>query len=269
MCFRCDIAAKTLECEALAEAGVRHRMREYYLPMFESFIDKTGRADSARALDAGCGNGVAVEMLSHVGFSSYGVDLWEFRPQQWREREFERGAGCMFGDATRLPFADSSFDIVMSCGLLEHIGVNETWEPRYTVEPQHDQFEQRTNFMRECLRVLKKPGALYIDHPNGAFPVDFWHYTGTEGARPHWPWGKFLPDFRELGDLLAAAGGQGQLEAISPGRRFHYKQVGRKWWGQIFSAPSRAMFSLMERPVFQKLSATALNPYLVVRVEAM
>ena len=266
----CDIAAKTLECEALTEAGVRHRMGEYYIPLFKSFqAENALRGSDVRALDCGCGNGVAVEMLTRAGISAYGVNLWDFRPRQWKERDFEeRRTRCLFGDATRLPFADESFNIVMSCGLLEHVGVEEEWEPRYRVRPQPDQFEQRTRFMRECLRVLRKPGVLYIDHPNRAFPVDFQHYTGNSGARPHWPWEEFLPDFRELKALPAAAGCDARLEAISPAGRFHYKNVGRKWWGRVFSAPSRAMFWLMERTIFQPLSSTALNPYLVVRVEA-
>ena len=58
MCYSCNVAAKTLECEALAEAGVRHRMREYYLPMFESFLETTNQREEARALDCGCGNGI-------------------------------------------------------------------------------------------------------------------------------------------------------------------------------------------------------------------
>ena len=250
------------------DAGVIHRVDNYYVPLFNDFFNNNGiRFGDAKVLDCGCGNGLSVERLSTAGISAFGLDLWDVRPMQWRDRLPPEGTRCLTADATRLPFEDNTFDIVFSCGLLEHIGVHEQWEPRYAVEPAVDQAQVRNRFFEECLRVLKKPGALYVDHPNGMFPIDFWHDNLRTGGRPHWPSEMFLPNYRQLVDHVAAAGGKRQLEAISPAGRFLYKQVGERWWGRLFSKPFEAFYSLMRLSAFRWLARSPLNPYLVVRVE--
>jgi SAM-dependent methyltransferase len=50
----------------------------------------------------------------------------------------------LFGDATRLPFADGSFDVVLSGGLLEH-------------------FRDPAPIVREMARVLRSGGLFYAD----------------------------------------------------------------------------------------------------------
>ena len=157
------------------------------------------------------------------------------------------------------PFDDRSFNIVFSCGLLEHIGVYEEWEPAYRARPSPNQFEERKGFLAECLRVLRQPGVLYIDHPNGAFPLDFWHYTGHTGFRSHSPSEGFLPDFDELVQLLRAAGWKGSIEAISPAGRFEFKQVGRRWWGRLLTWPAKGLLNLINQPGFARLTPGAFS----------
>ena len=106
--------------------------------------------------------------------------------------------------------------MVFSCGLLEHIGVTEWADPRYHVVPRADQAELRRQFVVECLRVLRNPGALYIDHPNGAFPVDFWHNDNRGRPRFHRTSEKFLPTFNEVVRLAHAADLTCRVEALSP-----------------------------------------------------
>ena len=256
------------ELEELTESGVAYRMHAYYLPKFQEFLDRNHVALSeARVLDCGCGNGVSIELLAEAGIQGFGIDTWPLKKQQWKQRGFGSHTSCLFGDATRLPFDDRSFNIVFSCGLLEHIGVYEEWEPAYRARPSPNQFEERKGFLAECLRVLRQPGVLYIDHPNGAFPLDFWHYTGHTGFRPHSPSEGFLPDFNELVQLLCAAGWKGSIEAISPAGRFEFKQVGRRWWGRFLTWPAKGLLNLISQPGFARLARSPLNPYLVVRVE--
>ena len=249
--------------QAAEERGVRHRMENFYLPLFREFVGQSGlSADRVRVLDCGCGTGLSLDCLASAGWQAYGIDTWAARVEQWRERSAVAGARPrsarpssvrpLCSDATRLPFRDRQFDIVFSCGLLEHIGVHEEWEPRYQVAPRAGQFEQRVEFVSECLRVLRRPGALYFDHPNGAFPVDFWHDDAKSG-RVHWPGEKFLPTYEEVCSLVSAAGCEERVEALSPAGRFTFRQVGAKWWGRLLGSPCEAYFRLMRHRPFRRL----------------
>ena len=254
------------EKEAAEERGVRHRMENFYLPLFREFIAQHGKNNGGvRVLDCGCGTGLSLDCLAGAGWQAFGIDTWAARVEQWGRRTAVQGAYPLCGDATRLPFRDRQFDVVFSCGLLDHIGVHEEWEPRYRVGPLAGQFEQRVEFVRECLRVLRRPGALYFDHPNGAFPIDFWHDDAKSG-RVHSPGERFLPTFAEVRSLLRAAGCEEPLEALSPAGRFTFGQVGAKWWGRLLGTPCEACFRLMKHRPFRWLARSALNPYLVLRV---
>ena len=46
-----------------------------------------------------------------------------------------------------------------------------------------------------------------------------------------------------------------------------YKQIGRRWWGRAFAAPFEVYYRVMQVWPFTWLARTALNPYLVMRVE--
>ena len=254
------------ERQAAEERGVRHRMENFYVPLFREFLSRH-RPDGGRVrmLDCGCGGGLSLECLAGEGWRAYGIDAWEARRHEWRVRLAVEGSEPLCGDATRLPFRDGQFDVVFSCGLLEHIGVHEEWEPAYQVRPLADQFAHRIEFVKECLRVLRRPGALYFDHPNGAFPIDFWHDDSKSG-RSHSPREKFLPTFGEVQSLVSAAGCQDRLEALSPAGRFTFGQVGAQWWGRLLRKPCEVYFRLMRPRAFRWIARSPLNPYLVTRL---
>jgi SAM-dependent methyltransferase len=147
------------------------------------------------------------------------------------------------------------------------LGVHETWSPRYEVEPLPEQAEIRRRFFRECLRVLREPGLLVTDCPNGLFPVDFWHDTERRAGRWHWPSEQFLPSYGELRRRLREAGFQGAVRPLSPHGRFRFQQVGRRWWGRALAKPAEAGFRLMSLPLLSFLAGSPLNPYLVVTAE--
>jgi 2-polyprenyl-3-methyl-5-hydroxy-6-metoxy-1,4-benzoquinol methylase len=73
-----------------------------------------------RILEIGVGEG---HVMSRVrsrfpGVPLVGVDLLdETLGDGWREQDL----ACMFGDATRLPFGDDSFDLVLAIEVLEHV----------------------------------------------------------------------------------------------------------------------------------------------------
>jgi SAM-dependent methyltransferase len=249
------------------EIGTRYRILNYYLPLFRSYC-KSRQLDSAevRILDCGCGGGASVEYLSDAGFKVIGIDIAQFRRDQWKERENLPRVSFVQADAVNLPFADKTFNIVVSSGMLEHIGVDEECEPKYRVRPLPDQSQRRKMFLAECLRVLQPQGVLYLDHPNGSFPMDFWHNDYRSRPRLHWPSERFLPKFREVSRLARGLDPTCTVEAISPAGRFTFRRSDRRWYGKLFSNPIELFFRLLRHKPFTGLSASVLNPYLVIRI---
>ncbi len=78
-----------------------------------------------RVLDAGCGDGVVSCLLAASGCIVTGVDI--SAPNIERAQELARQMGVedrvtfMVGDAEALPFGNNSFEIVISCHVLEHL----------------------------------------------------------------------------------------------------------------------------------------------------
>lgn len=93
-------------------------------------------------LDAGCGTGGNLDVLSHFG-TSFGVDNSQvaccFAPPKWRERLVQ-------GDLTQLPMLSDIFNVVSLLDVLEHI---------------HDQ----QKVLSEIRRILKPGGALLLTVP--------------------------------------------------------------------------------------------------------
>ena len=79
--------------------------------------------DGAKVLDVACGTGFGVLELSARGFSTVGVDM---DPRLCAlvsdaARHFNMRAHATAADACRLPFADGTFDAVMSRSFFEHV----------------------------------------------------------------------------------------------------------------------------------------------------
>lgn len=255
---------RTLEDE---EIGVRHRIFNYYVPLFQQFCQSRGvPTSSIRILDCGCGNGASVEHLASAGFAAWGVDLADFRLEQWAQRAQLPQVHLVGADATALPFRTAMFDIVFSSGMLEHIGVSEACDPAYRVSPLPDRVERRTSFISEALRILRPGGVFYLDHPNGAFPIDFWHNDWRSRPRLHMPFETFLPSYREVRRMLRQVRPHASIEAISPAGRFTFRRANRRWYGKLFTGMMDVFFSLLRNKPFSWLASSPLNPYLVMRI---
>ena len=92
-------------------------------------------------LDAPCGDGSLAATLRQAGYDAHGVDI-------------DRTAAALLGSAyhdadlnDRLPFADASFDVVLSIEGIEHL-------------------EDRFAYLRELHRILKPQGTLILTTPN-------------------------------------------------------------------------------------------------------
>jgi SAM-dependent methyltransferase len=74
-------------------------------------------------LDAGCGEGNLSDLVAGVGCTVFGQDLSEPNVRAARARAASRNARAAFlqGDLELLPFADDSFDVVVSSHVIEHL----------------------------------------------------------------------------------------------------------------------------------------------------
>ncbi len=94
-----------------------------------------------RALDIGCGTGMFLEELSRHAKFVVGVDV---SPEMLQVANVRRGkAALLLADADQLPFADGSFDAVVSVTLLQNMP-----DPAATV--------------KEVMRVLKLGGTAIL-----------------------------------------------------------------------------------------------------------
>jgi SAM-dependent methyltransferase len=120
----------------------------------ERFLDLVPWRGDEAVLDVGCGRGlllVAAARRLKTG-KAVGVDLWQAadlsgnRPEATLENARREGVADRVevrdGDARRLPFADASFDVIVSGLVLHNI---------------HNQGERR-QAVREIARVLKPGG---------------------------------------------------------------------------------------------------------------
>lgn len=108
-----------------------------YLPKFDRFIPK-----GSSILEGGCGLGQYVKYYSDMGFSITGIDFSEKLIK--KAREINKKSVFKVADVKKLPFEDSSFDVYILNGVLEHLE-NGPAEP-----------------LKEACRVLKKGGILLI-----------------------------------------------------------------------------------------------------------
>ena len=104
---------------------------------------------------------------------------------------------------------------------------------------------------------------MYLDFPNGAFPIDFWHGTSA-GRRPIALTLRRISSESERDPQRSRAHlvPDAASPSCSPHRRLRFNQVGAHWYGRLFRAPVAAFYALTSVPGFTWLAGTPLNPYL-------
>jgi SAM-dependent methyltransferase len=141
-------------------------------------LDAAPPLRGGRVLENGCGVGLYIEKLKQHGPAVFGLEYELQRAQEAAERG---GVVCAAGEM--LPFADCSFDLVLSNEVIEHV---------------HDDRAAAA----EMVRVLRPGGRAVVFCPNRWYPVEqhgvYWRGTYHFGNIPGV---NYLPDV--LRDRLA------------------------------------------------------------------
>jgi SAM-dependent methyltransferase len=136
-----------------AHADLRFRS-EYDYALFEyyrsakvlAFLERAGVAMNGRVLDAGCGGGGMPLSLADEAALVVGIDPFprftDAGVRLRRERDVEHMHFAL-ADGMALPFADGSFDLVLSHAVIEHVA-------------------DAPLYLRECARVLAPGGRVYL-----------------------------------------------------------------------------------------------------------
>jgi ubiquinone/menaquinone biosynthesis C-methylase UbiE len=122
-------------------------------PWYELVREQIGSVTGLRILEVACGRGGFVRELSRSGADVTGCDfsLAALRVGWEKLRALGNGnsAALIQGDAQALPFADESFDLVVSCETIEHV-------------------PDVRKALREMWRVARPGAKLFLTTPNYA-----------------------------------------------------------------------------------------------------
>src|SRR5436309_1779148 len=140
-------------------------------PAFARLGDLRGR----RALDYGCGHGMAAVVMARAGAAVSAFDLSPGYVAEARERATANGmrVECVAADAEKLPFPDAAFDAVWGNAVLHHLDLARAG--------------------RELHRVMRPGGVAVFCEPWGGNPL----LTFTRRRLPY-PGKDRTPDERPL-----------------------------------------------------------------------
>ena len=145
---------RTIDERAIrTHADLRFRS-EYDYALFEyhrsakviAFLERAGVGVRGRVLDAGCGGGGMPLSLAEEAGTVVGIDPAERFHDAGVRLGRERGLRNLYfalADGMALPFADRTFDLVLSHAVIEHVA-------------------DAPLYLRECARVLAPGGHLYL-----------------------------------------------------------------------------------------------------------
>ena len=141
-------------------------------PWYKLVLEYLPPLAGKRVLEVGCGRGRFLTELTARGPVVYGVDLSAFAVHVAQEHLRKAGvsrarAAVCQADAHYLPFADASFDVVVSCETIEHL-----------IEPE--------TALREMARVTKQGGMLILTTPSYLNLMGLYRlYDWVRGRDPH------------------------------------------------------------------------------------
>ncbi|AQT69630.1 putative S-adenosylmethionine-dependent methyltransferase/MSMEI_2290 [Anaerohalosphaera lusitana] len=181
-----------------------------------SFLEKTGLLEKpCKILEIGCGIGSVVSRLSEQGHDAEGVDISETAIRYGRE-EYP-GVKLNVQAAEKLPFADGSFDLVLSFDLFEHISEIDL-------------------HIEQVKRVLRNGGYYLFETPN-KYSNALFETISSRSLR----WKRFHPSLHSPGQLkkrLEKHGFGVSFVKISPVNDYNIIKVRR-----VFGGAAAKLFS--------------------------
>lgn len=170
---------------AMGNAHVSNLLNRYSVYDYTLMADEIARTARGRLLDWGCGFGHMSYLLRGRGFDVTGLTAPDGNnlSDSWNLLIREQGLRVVVAeDEVRLPFADASFDAVLSCGVLEHV-------------------PDEAGSAREIARVLRPGGLFFVYQLPNAWSAAEWlseRLIGVAHERRYRP--------REAERLLTEAG---------------------------------------------------------------
>ena len=111
-----ELAALKTKLRATWIAGDFGEIAKYYAGQAEDFVKRLDLKPGMKVLDVACGTGNLAIPAARAGADVTGVDIAPNLVEQARENAKREGLKAQFdeGDAEALPYADGSFDVVMT-----------------------------------------------------------------------------------------------------------------------------------------------------------
>src|SRR5215467_7087295 len=111
-----ELAALKTKLRATWIAGDFGQIARFYSDQAEDFIKRLDLKPEMKVLDVACGTGNLALPAARTGATVTGVDIAPNLVEQARENAKAEGLNVQFdeGDAEALPYADGSFDVVMT-----------------------------------------------------------------------------------------------------------------------------------------------------------
>ena len=182
---------RRIDPDAIASHASRRFRSEYHYALFEyyrsakvfKFLEQAGVTVGGRILDAGCGGGGMPLSFAEEARQVVGIDLAPRFGDAGHRLAAERGVTNLSftrADGQALPFADASFDMVLSHAVIEHVA-------------------DAALYLRELARVLKPAGTMYLSTapylsfagahlPRLAVPIPLHLLLGRRAAFPIFVW---------------------------------------------------------------------------------
>lgn len=107
-----------------------------------------------KVLDVGCGSGQMIKFLCSCGFEAKGVDI--AKDAVILANKLNKKSVTKIGTATKIPYKNKSFDLIISISVIEHLTKKEA-----------------RLFLNEAKRVLRPDGFIFLVTPNFATPIRF------------------------------------------------------------------------------------------------
>jgi SAM-dependent methyltransferase len=151
------------------DAGPAHADEEspWYRLVSEYLVPLKGK----RVLEVACGRGGFANRMAAMGAVTFGTDFSATALQIARGKSVQNGGvrlELIQADAQNLPYADESFDVVVSCETIEHL-------------------PHPCAALKEMARICRAGGLLYLTTPNYFNAMGLYYFYARLRDRPATP----------------------------------------------------------------------------------